>query len=438
MSETGKGKGLMKAIGGMAAGLISGAVLMYATPLFNSFVKPPTPLANFEARQDGTTVTFHNLTSGAASLSGWWDFGDGSPLVQMVAEQDVTHTYAKTGNYSAKLSVHNLINEANERAVALQLDTAITTAAAPRILSLEAIPVTLNAQAPATFKIAGEMQNVEQAVWDLDQGRPLVIDQGSAGQGCNPHQERFVTFSRPGNYTIKLAAFNGEQTDQKLVQVSVKPAPVGALTAILEVTDQATVVEHHERHAYFGASFPPGQKGLSSHFDLVINPTPGWTVADVQIVSAREAGPWLQGKATMAIDPATFKAGPVRNVQLTRAADGKSVHLSGDLLRNSEKEWPSMNLPIVLREEKRKAGQPRTNQMQSCVTLPGSWSLPLPQTQAGWENVKRQVHVKLMDGNSTLWEDVHLPVTASLVRGSQRFTLSAVQNGNNVQFTVTK
>src|SRR3982751_5533447 len=111
MSETGKGKGFVKAVFGAAAGLVSGAALMYLTPLINSVVKPPTPLANFETRQDGMNVTFHNLTTGAASLSGWWDFGDGSPLVPMVADQDVSHSYTKAGSYTAKLSVHNLINE---------------------------------------------------------------------------------------------------------------------------------------------------------------------------------------------------------------------------------------------------------------------------------------------------------------------------------------
>src|SRR5436305_5577072 len=188
MSETGKGKGFLKAVFGAMAGLVSGAALMYVTPLVNSFVKPPTPLANFEARQDGTTVTFHNLTTGAASLSGWWDFGDGTPLVPMVGDQDVSHTYAKTGSYSAKLSVHNLINETNERAVAIQLDQATTAVETPRILALSALPLSANAQAPATFKIATEMQNVEQAVWDLDEGRPMEIE-----QVCPNHQERLVT-----------------------------------------------------------------------------------------------------------------------------------------------------------------------------------------------------------------------------------------------------
>jgi PKD repeat protein len=433
MSESGKGKGFLKAIYGMAAGLLSGAALMYVTPLFNSIVKPPTPLANFEARQDGTTVTFHNLTTGAASLSGWWDFGDGSPLVPMVGDQDVSHTYAKTGSYSAKLSVHNLINETNERTVAIQLDAATATAvAAPRILTLDVIPQT-PLVAPATFKISSQMQNVQQAVWDLDAGRPMEID-----QSCSGPQERFVTFRRPGNYAIKLAAFNGLQADQKVVTVSVKPAPLGALSAIMEVIDQATLVEHHDRQAYFGAAFPPGQKGLTYHFDLVVNPTPGWAVADVQVVSARDAGPWMQGKATMAIDPATFKTGNVRNLQISRAADGKSVHLSGELLRKNEKEWPAMNLPIVLREEKRKPVS-RVESVESCVTLPGAATLAMPPLPSGWQDAKRQVHLKLMEGDTRmLWEDTHVPVTATLARPGRRYQLSATQNGNAVQINLTQ
>src|SRR3989442_11047483 len=114
---------------------------MSRAPKINILINPPTPLANFETRQDGMTVTFHNLTTGVTSLSGWWDFGDGSPLVPVVADQDVMHTYAKPGSYSAKLSVHNLINETNERTVALQLDTSVA-AAPPRILTLDAVPLT--------------------------------------------------------------------------------------------------------------------------------------------------------------------------------------------------------------------------------------------------------------------------------------------------------
>ncbi len=433
MSEGGKGKGVLKAVLGAVAGLLSGAALVCLTPVIDRLIKPPTPLANFEARPDGLAVTFHNLTTGVANLSGWWDFGDGSSLVPVVADQDVTHTYTKPGSYSAKLSVHNLANETNERTVALQLEAA-GAVEAPRILSLDAVPLNGNVQAPATFRVTSDMKNVQQAVWDLDEGRPLEI-----GQSSPAHQERLVAFSRPGNYAIKLAAFNGLQHEEKVVNISVKPAPAGALTATLYVTDQATFVEHNERHAYFGASFPPGVSGNVYHFDLVVHPTPGWAVADVQIVSAREAGPWMQGRATMPIDPATFKPGPVRNLQITRAADGKSVHLSGDLLRNSAKEWPSMNLPIVLREEKRKPVTRLALPVMAPLTLPGMASLELPALPAGWQDAKRQIRIQLQDsGNRTVWQDTHLPVTAGLPMGGRRYSLSVTQTGNHVQLNLTQ
>ncbi len=430
MSEGEKGKGKLKAAFGAVFGLMSGAALMYLTPFIDKVVKPPAPLANFETRQDGLAVTFHNLSTNAKNLTGWWDFGDGSPLVPMVAEQDVTHPYTRTGAYTAKLSVRNVLNEANERSVGLQIDSTVAVEA-PRILCLDAVPLTPGALAPATFKIASEMQNTQLAVWDLDESRPLEIDQASPGR-----QERLVTFSRPGNYAIKLAAFNGQQHEQRSVVVSVRPAPAGALTAVLNVTDHATQVERNDRHAFFGASFPPGQTGKVYHFDLVVNPTPGWMVGDVQIVSPRVAGPWMQGQTAMALDPATFNPGPVRNLQIQRDAKGKSVHLSGDLVRNSEKEWPAMNLPIVLREERRKPVTRLAMPVMAPLTLPGTASLMLPPLPAGWQDAKREVRLEVRDGTKVVWQDSRVPVSAILTMHGHRYPLSAIQSGDRVQLNV--
>src|SRR5262245_39147079 len=104
MADEKSKRGLVRAGLGALAGLCSGAFLMYLTPLVDRVFKPSPPVANFEARAEGLTVHFHNL-SGGGGLSGWWDFGDGSPLVPLVEDQDVSHTYTKAGGYSAKLSL---------------------------------------------------------------------------------------------------------------------------------------------------------------------------------------------------------------------------------------------------------------------------------------------------------------------------------------------
>src|SRR4051794_34056535 len=75
-----------------ALGLVSGAFLMYLTPIINSTIKPAQPIANFSTQVTGLTVTFNNRSSGG--FSGWWDFGDGSALEPFLPKQTIlTHTY---------------------------------------------------------------------------------------------------------------------------------------------------------------------------------------------------------------------------------------------------------------------------------------------------------------------------------------------------------
>src|SRR5262245_47377542 len=70
--------GWIKAILTSMFGLVTGAVIMYLTPLVNSAIKPPKPIANFAAQVNGLSVNFNNRSEGA--VKGWWDFGDGSAL----------------------------------------------------------------------------------------------------------------------------------------------------------------------------------------------------------------------------------------------------------------------------------------------------------------------------------------------------------------------
>ena len=77
-------------------------------------MKPTKPVANFALTPDGLTVACQNHASGE---SGWWDFGDGTPLEPFAAEQHVTHAYAKPGSYTIKLIVRNYFGDENERSV---------------------------------------------------------------------------------------------------------------------------------------------------------------------------------------------------------------------------------------------------------------------------------------------------------------------------------
>src|SRR4051812_5850397 len=111
----------LKPVIGALAGLLSGAVMMYLSPLLDKVFKRAKPVANFAADADGLSVTFHNLSQGFHN--GWWDFGDGSPLELVQPDQDlVTHAYEEAGSYTAKLVVRNLLGEPDERSFSLKLD----------------------------------------------------------------------------------------------------------------------------------------------------------------------------------------------------------------------------------------------------------------------------------------------------------------------------
>src|SRR5207245_1349595 len=96
-------KGWLKTFLGTLGGLLSGAIVMYVTPLVDKAVKPAKPVANFkfEVDRQSLQVRFENLSTGG---QGWWDFGDGSPLEQVLPDNHlVYHTYAQAGEYTAKM-----------------------------------------------------------------------------------------------------------------------------------------------------------------------------------------------------------------------------------------------------------------------------------------------------------------------------------------------
>jgi hypothetical protein len=110
-------KGILGAVGGM----LSGVVVMYLTPWVDKVVKPPAPVANFSVEYDGATAQFQNQSQPRGE--GWWDFGDGSPLVPVSTDTEfLKHTYPRPGDYNVKLAIHNVLGEANDRSVPIHID----------------------------------------------------------------------------------------------------------------------------------------------------------------------------------------------------------------------------------------------------------------------------------------------------------------------------
>src|SRR5262249_9670302 len=157
--------------------------------------KPAKPVANFAVDHEGLTVTFHNRSSGGTE--GWWDFGDGAPLEPLSPQQDIlTHTYSAPGDYTAKLMLRNLLGQESERPVTIHLDAPKSDP--PAILSLDVVPVSAGAYAPATFRVISKAKNTQLCIWDVGDDRPLEISTDSP-----ENQERLVTFPKPGGYVIK-------------------------------------------------------------------------------------------------------------------------------------------------------------------------------------------------------------------------------------------
>src|SRR5262249_30628165 len=195
------------------------------------------------------TATFHNRSMGVKS--GWWDFGDGSPLEPVVPHQEIIpHSYANPGDYTAKLTVRNVLGETDERSVTLHLDSPRSDP--PAILDLDAQPVSPGAYAPATFRVVGKVRNAQVCVWNLDDDRPLEIMTEPGGSF-----DRLVTFRKPGGYVIKLAAVNGNQGVEKCEIVNVMEPPPGLATVVLEVADTAVQVQTTTRPYIFAEQFPP-------------------------------------------------------------------------------------------------------------------------------------------------------------------------------------
>jgi PKD repeat protein len=426
--EPAKSRGWLKTILGTATGLLSGAVVMYLTPLVDKVVKPAKPVANFAVDHEGLSVTFHNRSQGGSA--GWWDFGDGSPLEPVSPQQEiVTHTYPGPGDFTAKLTLHNLLGEESERPVTFHLDTPHTDP--PAILSLDVTPIAPEAFAPATFKVASKTKNTQLCIWDVGDDRPFEISADSP-----ENQERLVTFPKPGGYVIKLAAVSGTQAVEKSEVVYVNEPPAGAVAVVLTVSEDATRVENVTTSYTFHEQFPPSVSDETHSFSHQVPARPGYEIMDVHVRSAN--GPGLAGRNEMIVDPGTVGGRGAQNLRLRRAADGRSVRLTGELVKEAGMgkrgvPLPAVAVPVVLVQERRsRVGRPGTA-VTATLTPPASTLLALPPMPGDWTDARRHVHLELRDGDHTVWQGSQLPANVPVTLHKQRYTLSARALGGQVK-----
>lgn len=394
----------LKALLGAIAGLFSGALVMYLSPLVDKVVKPPRPIANFAIDYDGLTVRFTNRSSGA--VEGYWDFGDGSPLEFLSSDQPVvTHSYRKPGNYVARLVVSNLLGEQDERSVTLDLtqDNKPKAADKPMILTLNVRGPSRGGgpvYAPATFHFEAIADNASQFVWDFGDG-----------QGLHLGDSRVVrTFENPGTYRVRLAVFNGSEKDEQEKVIRVAAPPAGVLRVQLRVADSGTLVETRRREVL-----------VSQMFDLGKADQRGRKVP----VSLEVTVPAVPGFVITAFERLEQSSQHLEKVDWRIVKDGQ--HLKAACLPKKGADRAVLHEKLIVVEQRREKVQPEPATITGSLSVPGVTTLQLPPVPEDWEGVQRLLTVEIADDSGPLWQGDALPSGQTVVISGRPFVLSSSQ-----------
>jgi PKD repeat protein len=170
------------------------------------------PVANFSSNvTEGyvpLTVQFTDLSENVTERN--WDFGDRSTSI----DYDPVHTYFAAGNYSVKLTVSNK-NGTSSKLVPITVQQ----------LSAEVLPVAnfssnvTEGYAPLDVHFTDLSENVTEWKWDFGDGE------------TSTDQSPVHTFSTAGDYNVNLTVSNENDTDSKLVTITVHEQPDGVIPA---------------------------------------------------------------------------------------------------------------------------------------------------------------------------------------------------------------
>src|SRR5262245_29788873 len=405
MAEQKPAKSWFKTIFGTVLGLATGAATMYVSPLVNSVIKPGKPLANFAVETDGLNATFYNRYSG----EGWWDFGDGSPLEPAAMAQDsVTHTYAKAGTYPAKLIVRNFVGEEHERSVSVDVTVATQTVTQPALTALEAVPISADRSAPATFRVTVQASNAERCVWDFGGDKPLEIATESLGK-----QERLITFSSPGTHVIQAIAMSGNNAVRRTISVQVDQQRSDTLVAKLKVIDRGTRAEKRQQ---------------TESVPITLTRESSGTIPIDRKVTARYGATILEASIGAA-DPA-FK-----NLKATIAADRRSVQITGSLSPTTammQSPKPPM-LPVVMTCERHSKTLAPPAEVMVSVSIPGTATLPLPALPSGGVAGQRNLVLEFRSAGGQTWQQPLPSGGTPLDFGNRHFSISTAANDREVR-----
>lgn len=406
----GKIRGWLKAgVVGML-GLGGGAAATYATAVIDKVVKPALPVANFAVAADGHTVSCQNHATGE---TGWWDFGDGTPLEPFApAVPAVTHTYAKAGTYSVKLVVRNFTADENERVVTVEVGGGSKSGPGPlpRINAFAVQSISPASVAPATFRLTADVTDAQHCVWDFGDGRLEVAGGGRI--------DRLVTFDKPGAFPIQLVAHNATAAAKQAQAVKVTAPTEGTLVAVLRVADVGTRVER------------------VTHNETVAVPAP----KDARRAAFSRSLPARPGSVlTAATTPAAVPG--VKNLRVEVAPDRRSATVSGEW---AGKAGTDVLVPVQLTEERATAAQSPPETVTGVFSPAAGGksvlALPLPTPPAGMANARRKMSLEIRQSGATgtgrvvaAAPDVTFPWTG---RVAAFVPVRAVLDGDQVVLTV--
>jgi PKD repeat protein len=429
--------GWLKGILGAAGGMLSGVVVMYLTPWVDKVAKPPVPVANFSVDYDGRTVHFHDKSQPGGD--GWWDFGDGSPLVPVSADTTfLSHTYPRPGDYTVKLSLRNVLGDANERSVPIHID-ASPASEKPQVTLLQAVPAHQGSTpgvvyAPATFRLVSRVEHATMCIWDLGD-EPCCCE---ASTDTATSHGKHVTFKKPGRYVVKLIAINGTAHDERSTVVTVQEAPGNTVSVVANVTDTATCVETAERQVNLGVVYPADFTAGLYPFEQPFRASPGYTIANVVIPppAGSTALTQMGGQTKMTLDCASLGIRSAQGVELQIVADRKSLTVTGQLIRQTGAGATALSLPLVLKQQRQRPAS-QTNPVSATLALPAPGKtattiVELPAIPSEWVNCQRNVQMVLQAGEQVIWQGSQLPQAAVVLVGNRRFSLTATLLSNQL------
>jgi PKD repeat protein len=408
-SVTGTLRGWIKAAVTSVVGLLSGAFLMYLTPLVNNAIKPGKPVANFAIQAAGREVNFNNRSSGG--VQGWWDFGDGAALEPFDPKvENVKHVYAKPGMYSVKLALQNVLGEESDRTATVAVD-ADAAATGPEIALFDLKPLDPRERAPAVYRLTGKVKNANLCILSYGDDRPMEVIEDTL------NHERYITFPELGAYTVRLAAVSGKQVVEKTKTVYINPNESSEPTAKLLVTYEAVKVEHVVKDWKFHCGWQADLKQSVSPFRRERLADPGCTIKSAELTSG---------------DNKT----QVRNLKREIAPDGSKVILTGELSRPTGilaqiTTAPAYVAQLHVEMERRSPSQTiNRGDVAMCVKLNSTTNIPLQPLEPGWEITRKQICLQLWDGDHKVWESSTAVANVKVMLNNQTcFVTMTPQNG---------